>query len=116
MFKRLLAIVLLSSMAWAAPHSVALSWTASTDAATNPTLTYNVYRATASSCTVTPLTWTKINTSAVTTLTYSDSNVQIASYCYTVTAVLNGAESPQSNLAPAVIPLAAPTGLVASPD
>jgi fibronectin type 3 domain-containing protein len=84
-------------------HTVSLSWTASSDAAANPTLTYSVYRAT--SCTG---TFTKINQN-VTTTSYVDASLQPGTYCYEVTAVLNGAESTFSNTAPAVILPAAPT-------
>jgi hypothetical protein len=85
-------------------HSVSLSWTASIDAAANPSLTYSVYRATGS-CTA---TFTKINTN-VTLSVYTDPSMQPGSYCYKVTSVLNGAESVFSNSASAVILPAPPT-------
>lgn len=85
-------------------HSVSLSWTASSDAAANPSLTYSVYRATGS-CTA---SFAKINQN-VSLAIYTDPSLQPGSYCYRVTSVLNGAESVPSNNASAVILPAAPT-------
>jgi chitinase len=76
-------------------HSVVVSWTASPDAAANPTLTYNVYRGPGTCLTTT--TFTKLTASPISTLTYTDTNVTIGSwYCYASTAVLNGVESAPS--------------------
>jgi hypothetical protein len=88
---------------------VVLSWTASTDAAANPTLTYNVYKFSGVCTTTGSPVFTKINTAPVTTLTYTDSTVTTGTFCYYVTAVLNGAESAPSTQVSAVILLAAPT-------
>jgi hypothetical protein len=92
-----------------AQHSASLSWTASSDAAANPTLGYNVYRL-AGACPASGTTgFTKLNTSPVTTTTFSDASVGLGSFCYYVTATLNGAESVPSNTASAVILPGAPT-------
>ena len=91
-------------------HSVTLTWNASPDAATNPSLAYNIYRV-AASCSSTA-TFTKINSSPISGLTYTDTNVVTGgTYCYTSTAILNGLESVFSNQAPAVILPAPPSGL-----
>lgn len=96
-------------------HSVQLTYGASSDAGSNPSLTYNVYRAT-SACTSTP-TFAKINASPVTGLSFSDPNVSVGNtYCYQVTAVLNGLESAPSNSASAVILPSSPQTLVATPS
>jgi Abnormal spindle-like microcephaly-assoc'd, ASPM-SPD-2-Hydin len=78
-------------------HSVALSWTASTSTVSG----YNVYRGTASGG-----PYTKINSSLVATLSYTDSTVQSSTtYYYVTTAVdSSGGESVYSNEVPASIP------------
>jgi hypothetical protein len=78
-------------------HSVALSWNASASTVSG----YNVYRSTASGS-----GYTKINSSLVTTLTYTDSTVQSGTtYFYVTTAVdSSGSESAFSNEVPANIP------------
>lgn len=82
------------------PHSVTINWTASPDAAANPTLSYNIYRA-VGSCTN---TFVKINSTAAGVLAFTDTNVTVGqTYCYQATAVLNGLESIPSNQDPAVI-------------
>lgn len=80
------------------PHSVALSWTASTSTVSG----YNVYRGTTSNG---PYS-TKLNPSPVTTVGYTDSTVADATtYYYVVTAVdSSDVESVDSNQATAVIP------------
>ena len=101
------------SLAQATPHSVALSWTASSDAAANPTLTYNVYRA-PSACSASS-SFTKLNTAAITAVTYTDSTVTVGSiYCYSVTAVLNSSESAKTaaQVSSTAIPVAGPTTIV----
>lgn len=79
-------------------ESTYLRWTSSSDAAANPSLTYNVYRA--SFCSG---AFTKLNTAPVTSTTYLDNQPPPGTYCYRVTAVLNGIESAPSNLATATI-------------
>jgi Abnormal spindle-like microcephaly-assoc'd, ASPM-SPD-2-Hydin len=78
-------------------HSVALSWTASTSVVSG----YNVYRGTVSGG-----PYTKINSSLVATLNYTDSTVQSGTtYYYVTTAVdSSGSESVYSNEVPASIP------------
>jgi hypothetical protein len=94
-------------------HTVALTWTASIDAAANPTLTYNIYRANKACATAT--IFTIVNSGPIITTTFTDIGLQPGAYCYQGTAVLNGAESLASNQAPVVILPAAQTNLVAAP-
>jgi hypothetical protein len=77
-------------------HSVALSWIENTSTVSG----YNVYRSTTSSG------YVKLNSSLVTSLTYTDSNVQSGTtYFYVTTAVdSSGNESGYSNQASAAIP------------
>ena len=83
-----------------AQYTVKLSWTASSSAAANPSLTYNVYRA--SSCAA---RFSKINSVPVTGTMFVDSGAGSgAAYCYQVTAVLAGVESAPSNQASAAVP------------
>ena len=86
-----------------AQHSVSLTWTASTDAAANPLLSYNVYRLVGACPASGTAGFAKINTTLVMTPTFTDANVGLGSFCYYVTATLNGAESVPSNAASAVI-------------
>jgi hypothetical protein len=82
----------------ATPHTVALSWTASTSTVSG----YNVYRGTTSNG---PYS-TKLNSSLVTSVGYSDSTVADGTtYYYVVTAVdSSNVESVDSNQATAIIP------------
>lgn len=83
-----------------AQDRVRVSWTASSDAAGNPSLTYNVYRA--GSC---PGQFAKLNAAPLSGTSYLDTNVAIGTvYCYQVTAVLSGIESLPSNQAIAAVP------------
>jgi hypothetical protein len=79
-----------------AQHSVALSWNASSSAAS-----YNVYRSTSSGT-----GYSRLNSSSNTGLSYSDSTVQSSqTYFYVTTAVDNsGNESPFSSEVSATIP------------
>lgn len=79
------------------PHSVALTWTASTSTVAG----YNVYRLTG-----TGTVYTRINTSLITALTYTDTTVQNATtYSYVATAVdSSGNESVYSSPVSAAIP------------
>jgi len=102
--KSIAATFALLAVAIAAPpapaqHTVSLTWTASTDAAANPSLAYNVYRATTCGG-----AFAKVNASPVAATNYSDSAVLPGSYCYQVTSVLSGAEGSPSNQAAALIP------------
>jgi hypothetical protein len=90
----------LASHANAQQHAVKLSWTASSDASANPSLTYNVYRA--STCAG---HFALINSAPVPATAYVDaSSAAGAAYCYQVTAVLGGVESAPSNHAIATVP------------
>jgi fibronectin type 3 domain-containing protein len=92
-----------SQKVFSAAHSVALAWTAST----TPNVTYNVYRGTASGG-----PYTKLNSTPVSVLTYTDSNNITTYYYYVVTAVdSHGIESVYSNEVSAGVPNP-PTGLV----
>ena len=78
-------------------HAASLNWTASS----TPGVTYNVYRATASTG---PYT-TPLNVSPITGTTYTDTSVQAGqTYYYVTTAVANGTQSAFSNAVPATIP------------
>lgn len=94
-----------------AEHSVALGWTASSDAAANPTLIYNLYRLSGNCpATVTPGSGTAFK--GITGLTYTDTPLAPGTYCYYATAYLNGAESVPSNTVQAVVLPSPPTALV----
>lgn len=80
-------------------HSVTLAWTASTSAAGNPSLTYNVYRS--SGCSG---TFALVNTAPIGATSFLDLAVPPGTYCYQTTAVLAGLESTPSNEASAVVP------------
>jgi Rhamnogalacturonan I lyases beta-sheet domain len=95
----LLGLVSLASVsASAQSQSTYLSWVASASAASNPSLTYNIYRASLCSG-----TFVKINAAPVTATSYLDDQPAPGSYCYEVTAVLSGSESAPSNTAAATI-------------
>jgi hypothetical protein len=91
--------ITLATPAARAQHSVILTWTASTDAAANPSLTYNVYRS--PTCTG---TFAKRNSSPITSTSYAETGVLPGSYCYQVTSVLSGSEGVPSNQAAVLIP------------
>jgi hypothetical protein len=106
--------------ATATSHSVTLFWVASTDAALNPTLGYQLYRLNGACPAVAP---TSVATAAgfvlisgatpLTALTYTDLGFPVAplppgAYCYFVVSTLNGAQSVPSNLEPAVVLPASP--------
>lgn len=83
-----------------AQQSVLVTWTASSSASGNPSLTYNVYRSTGCS-----ETFVSLNTAPVSVTSYVDSTAFPGSYCYRVTAVASGTESTPSNLATAIVPV-----------
>ena len=100
----LLAVAAIPSRAQST-HKAVLTWTASTDAAANPTLGYNVYKFQGTCPIGTTPTATKLNTSPVTATTYTDSGLTVgASVCYFVTSTLNGAESGPSASAGGTVP------------
>ena len=78
-------------------HSVALTWGASPSSVSG----YNIYRST-----VNGSSYTKVNSSLVTGLSYSDANVQSGSTYYYVTTAVDaaGKESSYSNQVSAAIP------------
>jgi fibronectin type 3 domain-containing protein len=80
----------------AVQHSVLLDWTPSASPAATG---YNVYRSSGSG-------YTRLNSSPLAALTYTDSAVQnLQTYSYVVTAVdASGNESPYSNLVQMNIP------------
>jgi hypothetical protein len=95
-----LAIALAPSPACAQQFVVKLKWTASSSAISNPSLTYNVYRA--PTCAG---PFVLINSAPVVGTAYVDTSVAGgAAYCYQVTAVLAGMESSASNQAVAAAP------------
>jgi hypothetical protein len=87
-----------------AQHSAILKWNASSDAAANPSLSYNVYRFQGPCPTGSTPTFTKVNTAPVTALTYTDTSLALGNVCYYVTATLNGAESAPSASAGGTVP------------
>jgi hypothetical protein len=109
--RTLIAFLLLSATGAMAQstHSVDLSWTASIDAAANPSGTYIIYRAPVP-CTPAPAATAFVKVgSAIASLTkFTDPVVPLGPFCYAVTFSVNGAESLQSNLTPAVVLPAAP--------
>lgn len=84
------------------PHSVVLSWTASTDTVDG----YNIYRGSASGAET-----TKLNTALITVDTFTDSAPALGEDFYVVKSSVGGVESPVSNEVNAVILPAPPTGL-----
>lgn len=86
-------------------HSANLTWV---DGQNPPGVTYSVYRA-PGLCSGTPV-FAKL-ASALTTTTYQDTTVTPGNYCYSVTATVEGMESPQSAPAPASVPAFAPSNL-----
>ncbi len=102
--KRIAALLALA-LAWGASaahaqYTVKVTWTASTSAAGNPSLTYNVYRA--ATC---ASHFAKLNSAPVTTTSYFDATAATgAAYCYQITAVLAGLESAPSNQATVALP------------
>lgn len=105
-----LAFILAASAAQA-QHNVSLTWTASTSAAGNPSLAYNVYRS--SGCTG---TFALLNTTAIGATSFMDVAVPPGTYCYQATAVLSGLESDPSNEASAVVPAAVVITVPAGPS
>jgi hypothetical protein len=96
----------LVASAQAASHEVDLTWTASTDGGL-----VTVYRAPAA-CGTSGQVFAKLTTSAPAGGPYKDTAVTSGTWCYYVTATVNGAESLPSNNAAATVPTAPPTGLV----
>jgi hypothetical protein len=112
LMKTAMAILLSAGLALG-QHSVGLSWTASTDAAGNPTLTYALYRqAHATPCPAAGTGYSVVTSLITSTATsYTDTTVSAGAYCYYLEAVLNGASSVPSNTVAATVPVAPPSGL-----
>lgn len=111
----LLAILLLLAACPLQAGTATITWSASPDAAANPTLSYNVYRSTGSCpTTIDPTKMTKLG--SATSLSYSDTTVSVGTWCYYVTSALNGAESvfdsTAKNWATGVAPPASPTAIM----
>lgn len=105
--KQVRLIFALSAILIAVPafsqSAVHLNWQASSSAAGNPSLTYNVYRA--STCAG---PFAQLNASGVASTGFVDTAVAAgATYCYEVTALLSGTESVASNQVIAATPLPA---------
>jgi hypothetical protein len=108
-----LVLLLVPGILRAGQHSVGLSWTASTDASGNPSLTYTLYRqAHAAPCPAAGTGYSVVTSTIASTATsYTDATVSAGAYCYYLNAVLNGATSVPSNTAAVTVPVAPPTGL-----
>jgi hypothetical protein len=113
MKKTVLVFLLLSMLAVAqSAHKSTVAWLPSPDAAANPTLAYNVYRMTApcpadGSFPASGVTVTKV-ASAISANSFVDTGVSVSNtYCYAITATLNGVESAAVTGA-GTIPLAKP--------
>ena len=103
------------------PHYVTLSW----NDTVNPTgTTYTIYQyngATGGACPATapivgppPAPWASIKTGN-TTVSYDVNPIRVGTYCWVVTAVLNGSESVPSNMAASTVPPQTPTSVTVSP-
>jgi hypothetical protein len=92
----------------AGTHCVNFSWTASTSAATNPTLTYNLYRLSGGCPAAPPATEPGSFASVLTgitgtTATDSSSTLIPGTYCYQLSASVGKSESVPSNMVVVVI-------------
>lgn len=105
---RLLTLFVLSTVAALAQapagHTVTLTIT---DAANPAGTTYNIYRQTGTCTGSAPISIPAIAT-GVADKSYIDSTVTVGPYCYAVTAVFSGVESPQSNQVSVVVSPFAP--------
>lgn len=104
-----------ASMNAQAAHSVALSWSASSDSTSTTPGTVSVFRATGAcpASGISGLTFAKIATSISAAGPYTDTTVTVGTWCYYVAADIGGAESGPSNTFQAPIIPAAPTALTA---
>jgi len=107
--KRLLFLILLFAVPCAAQTSVSLSW----DASATPGVSYNLYRTkTTGGCAVVGPACVKINTAAISVLTYADSVTGSGRWFYTVRAIdADGIESANSNELAVILPPSAPANL-----
>lgn len=96
------ALLASATLAQATGHKASLSWTAPADATSSTT--YHVYRA-AASCPVGggvgTLSFVRIDsaTLSITSPAYTDVGIGVGPWCYYVTAVTGGQESPPSGTA-----------------
>lgn len=104
----LIAVVLLSALFQ--QRHVDLSWTAST----SPGATYNIYRG-SGECSQSNPPATKLNSSPISGLTFSDTTMGLGTFCYGVKAFGGGLESPFSNLVKADVAPLPPSNLTISP-
>lgn len=106
----LLAGLLTPARAQTGTRRVTLAWE---DTANPAGTVYNAYRLPAACGTPEggATTWVKLNATPVNVKTYQDNAVGIGTYCYRVTAVLNGLESEPSNTAGATVGPFAPGAL-----
>ncbi len=108
--KRLaLFVILLCAVPCAAQTSVSLSWDASPTAG----VSYNLYRAkTAGGCVVAGPACVKVNTVALTVLTFADTVTGSGRWFYVARAIdADGVESANSNELAVILPPAAPSNL-----
>lgn len=104
-----------SAACGSSPHCVVLTWTAPADVVSGST--YNVYTLAGTAQQACPTTapsstpggFTKVNTAAISTTTYTVPESSPGGYCFFVTQVQNTAESNPSNDVPAVILPLSPT-------
>lgn len=98
MLKNFIRLTLLVNILSAQPaiHSVTLSWSSDESGAT-----YNVYKS-SGPCSSGQI-FTKIATSVATT-TYTDTTPTVGDFCYQVTNVINGLESPPDTMGITVKP------------
>jgi len=109
-----LILVLSAIVCRAQSHQVTLSWTASKDSSASNPGTVTVYRAVGScpSSGIGTLTYTPLTTTAPAGGPYTDPTVTAGmTYCYYVTATINGATSQPSNTANATVPVFSPTAV-----
>src|SRR5262249_33221232 len=99
----LIASTLLCAQAWAQTHTATLTWADDINPAAQTT--YSVYRA-AGLCSGTP-SFAKL-AAGISGMTFPDSSVTVGTWCYQVTATVNGIESPPSPQASATVGPAAP--------
>jgi hypothetical protein len=108
-------LLVLSAIACKAQsHQVTLTWTASKDSNTSSPGTVSVYRAVGScpAIGIGTLTYTNLTSAAPAGGPYIDSTVTAGTtYCYYITATINGATSQPSNTANATIPVFPPIAL-----
>lgn len=94
-----LIVFLIAAPVFAASHTATLTYTASSDSTTATPGTVSVYRA-VGACPASglgSLTWTLVTSTAPAGGTYTDTLPTAGTYCYYLTATINGATSAASN-------------------